>query len=387
VQSPRRRSSRRTWQHLRCKQLVALPHSGRRDSGNRCAVSATGRCCAGERARPGAEAARDPPLHRAREAGHTQGAERSLRTARHARPPAERGSSFPAQVQAVVEACDAQRAHLAHVAVHLPARLPSLAPEPPAAPTGGAAGEAAPPAPRPRGKENAGAAGHAESTDADAAAEKRRRPPPPRRCSSSVQQQACFTGSFEGVHGMGISPPGTAVCGAPDSCSFSTWRQLKGCPVRWQEQAAAAVERSPLRYACSSFFQRSCGGCSGCPECGLNSEGALLGPNSGWRALQVRHAGRAGVAVVLHDAAPDAGQGAAAPARCFVRGRRQPREAPEPEPVLLAQQLRGGLRSCAVLHAGDVAHQLNAPDPGAWAACFMACIRRPHTGGVRGPAR
>jgi len=192
VQSQRRRSSRRTWQHLRCKQLGASHHSGRRDSGLSCTACASRRCRAGERARTGAKAARDPPLHRAREAGHTQGAGRSQPLSAPCQAPAERGHPDRAQVQAVVEACNAQRAHLAHVAMHLPARLPSLAPEPPAAPPGGAPSEAAPAAPRPRGKENAGAAGHAESADAEAAADKRRRPPPPRRCSSM-----CTTGLLQ----------------------------------------------------------------------------------------------------------------------------------------------------------------------------------------------
>jgi len=122
----------------------------------------------------------------------------------------------------------------------------------------------------------------------------------------------------------------------------------------------------------------------------------LLGQASGPRARQVCHAGRAGVAVVLHDAAPDAGQGAAAPARRFVRGQRQLCEAPESKPMLVvlsscSQQLRGGLLLRAGLRAGGVARQLDAPHPGAWPACFRhqrhGMHQRVAHGGVRAPAR
>ncbi|KAK9835147.1 hypothetical protein WJX81_001101 [Elliptochloris bilobata] len=87
------------------------------------------------------------------------------------------------KVEAVVEACRAQGAHLAHIAANLPLRLPGAPPDTGAAPSGSSASasEAAPAALKPQGKENVSAAGQADYAEADVAAEKKRRPPPPRR--------------------------------------------------------------------------------------------------------------------------------------------------------------------------------------------------------------
>ena len=153
------------------------------------------------------------------------------------------------QVEAVMEACRAQGAQLAHIAGNLPLRLPAgPPPDASALPSSSSAaaqvrecrnlacgtscdtrqrlpayppklmaqradtsdwtpgmiaragdaphqnpqsvwaqGEAEPSALKPRGKENAGLAGQADCGDGDAVAEKKKRPPPPRRSPSPLK--------------------------------------------------------------------------------------------------------------------------------------------------------------------------------------------------------